>query len=357
VISNPPSRLGYQPPLDGLRGIAILMVVAYHAGVGRPTFPWLGSNGVSIFFTLSGFLITRLLIEEREARGSISFARFYGRRALRLLPAFGVVVVVTTLIGLATLGEALRASSYLANWWLSANQWLGPLSHTWSLSIEEQFYVMWPLLLVAPTLVGPRIIAPALLAITLGYRLLGPQVTGNLYAFATHLEIPLVLLGVCLALMWRPGMASPRWAMWLGFALVVAASVLGLGEPGERIANPLASFGAVFLIVGALAPARPQQLLAARPLVALGLWSYSLYLWHYPVMFALGVVEHGPDPFRSQFAFGAVATGPGGDLARSVLAIGVSLLLAVISYRLIERPLVGLRKRWRQAGLKDPGAS
>ena len=231
MTSNSEWRLGYQPALDGLRGIAIFMVVVYHAGIGPPTFPWLGSNGVSIFFTLSGFLITRLLMEEREAQGTISFARFYGRRALRLLPAFGVVVVFTTLIGLATLGEALRASSYLANWWLSANQWLGPLSHTWSLSIEEQFYLIWPLLLVAPTVIGPRIVAPGLLVITLGYRLLGPQLTGTLYAFATHMEIPLVLMGVCLGLLWRPSMGSPRWVPWLGLALVRSRPSLAWENP------------------------------------------------------------------------------------------------------------------------------
>jgi peptidoglycan/LPS O-acetylase OafA/YrhL len=210
MTANQPWRLGYLPALDGVRGIAILLVVAYHAGIGAREFYWMGFNGVAIFFTLSGFLITRLLMEEHEGNGEISLGRFYARRALRLLPAFGSMVAVTALIGLASLGDALRASSYMANWWLAADIHLGPLSHTWSLSIEEQFYLAWPLILSVPIALAPRIIAPLLLALTLGYRLFGPQQSVFAYDFATQLVIPMVLIGVCLALAWRPTMASPR---------------------------------------------------------------------------------------------------------------------------------------------------
>jgi peptidoglycan/LPS O-acetylase OafA/YrhL len=325
-------RLGYRPALDGIRGIAILMVVLYHARIASAELHWYGSNGVSIFFTLSGFLITRLLVEERLELGGISLRGFYARRALRLLPAFGVMVALTAMVGLASVSEALRASSYLGNWWLAADQPLGALNQTWSLSIEEQFYLVWPLLLVVPLTVGPRIIAIALLGLTLGYRLLGPQATEAEYAFATHMQIPMVLIGVCLALVWGPDMRPPRWSVWLGVALIVLASLLPPGEPGRHIASPVASLGAVFLILAALGQGRAARALAAAPLVALGLLSYSLYLWHYPVMFALGVVPH------------ASATDPG----RSLLSIVVSVLLAVVSYRLIELPILAIRKRFRR---------
>jgi peptidoglycan/LPS O-acetylase OafA/YrhL len=324
-------RLGYQPALDGLRGIAILMVVVYHARFAAHEFHWFGSNGVAVFFTLSGFLITRLLIEEREALGGISLSRFYARRALRLLPAFAVMVLVTALVGLADLSEVLRASSYLANWWLAAGDLLGPLSHTWSLSIEEQFYLVWPLLLVVPFAIGPRVVAPVALAVTLGYRLLGPEVPETEYAFATHMQIPMVLMGVCLGVAWKGAMRTPRWAALLGAGLIVAASLIAPGQPGTRLASPLASLGAVLLIVEVLGGGQPARVLASGPLVSLGLVSYSLYLWHYPVMFALGVLPHDP--------------AGGIDPVSSLMSLALSLLLAVLSWRLIEQPILALRRR------------
>jgi peptidoglycan/LPS O-acetylase OafA/YrhL len=340
VSANPSWRLGYRPGLDGVRGIAILLVVAYHSGFGAREFYWMGFNGVAIFFTLSGFLITRLLLEERADSGRIALGRFYARRALRLLPGFGAMLAVTALIGLASLPDVLRASSYMANWWLAADVHLGPLSHTWSLSIEEQFYLVWPAIVAVPIAVAPRLVAPLLLALTLGYRLLGPEASPFGYDFATQFVIPLVLIGVCLALFWKSATPTPRWSLWVGVALIVIASILRPGEPAERISMPMASLGAAFLLVEGLVRDRPTRFLAARPLVGLGVISYSLYLWHYPVMFALGV---------------APSEGPI-DPAASALSLVLSFVLAILSYRLIERPLVALRKRWRASG-KDPHES
>jgi len=112
--------------------------------------------GVALFFVLSGFLITSLLVEEHEERGTVRISSFYGRRARRLLPAFAVVAVVSlvamVLIGQAHEGvfDAVIAASYVGNWVMAGGQWLGPLSQTWSLAIEEQFYLLWPLILVVP---------------------------------------------------------------------------------------------------------------------------------------------------------------------------------------------------------------
>src|SRR6516225_5035441 len=145
-------HLGYRRWLDGLRGLAILMVLAFHLGY----LPG-GSLGVDVFFVLSGFLITTLLVEEWNRRGSISLKTFYLRRALRLLPAFLTLLLLCTLAGLflssaqerpARRQEVIVAGCYIANLPNLHHTPMPILGHTWSLSVEEQFYLLWPLLLV-----------------------------------------------------------------------------------------------------------------------------------------------------------------------------------------------------------------
>src|SRR5687767_8090708 len=142
----PTGAFGYHSGLDGLRGVAILAVMTYHSGLGRG-----GYLGVDVFFALSGFLITTLLLEEHAATGTIAFGRFYARRALRLLPALLVFLAVWLAVLYATLDAkfwvsvtlfALSVLFYVANW---VGIWVLPLGvygHAWSLSIEEQFYVV-----------------------------------------------------------------------------------------------------------------------------------------------------------------------------------------------------------------------
>ena len=157
-------RLSYRPDIDGLRAIAVAIVVAFHAGV--PGFTG-GFVGVDVFFVISGFLITGLLVEELRETGSISLSRFYARRVRRLLPALALVLASTLLLGsvllLAVAGEqqdlaksALAAALSASNifFWLGSNYFseqadLMPLLHTWSLSVEEQYYLVWPTLLIA----------------------------------------------------------------------------------------------------------------------------------------------------------------------------------------------------------------
>src|SRR5262245_41272123 len=155
-----PGRLAYQPALDGLRGVAVLAVLLFHAGHLRGGF-----LGVDLFFTLSGFLITTLLLAEHSARGRISLRNFWSRRARRLLPALYLVLGAT--VAYAALfarpdslqqirGDAFAALAYVANWHLIAtggSYWSqyaapSPLEHLWSLAVEEQFYIVWPLLVV-----------------------------------------------------------------------------------------------------------------------------------------------------------------------------------------------------------------
>src|SRR6266436_5940611 len=151
--SAEPFRLGYQPALDGLRAVSVLAVMLHHSGllVGG----WLG---VDVFFALSGFLITTLLIEEHRRTGVIGLKRFYVRRALRLLPGLLALVIVLGTITIATSASVglaailLRLAAvlfYVANWAIMAGFGLYPFAHTWSLAIEEQFYALWPLALLA----------------------------------------------------------------------------------------------------------------------------------------------------------------------------------------------------------------
>src|SRR5579862_1099054 len=147
-------RRGYVPALDGLRAIAVLAVLGYHTWEGAFRGGWVG---VDIFFVLSGYLITSILLAERDRRGTISFRQFYLRRALRLLPALVLCLAVAIALAAsqgptlrdATTKEAAAATLYAANWWqvLRPHAPIGLLAHTWSLSVEEQFYLCWPLAL------------------------------------------------------------------------------------------------------------------------------------------------------------------------------------------------------------------
>src|SRR4051794_36677121 len=151
-------RLAYHPALDGVRAFAVLGVIATHAGFSHLRA---GGFGVYVFFVLSGYLITHLLATEREATGRLSLRRFYARRALRLLPALALLLIASAVWALAdggpTAERTLRGipfvALYVGNWANAASPIggdydLGLLGHTWSLSVEEQFYLLWPLALI-----------------------------------------------------------------------------------------------------------------------------------------------------------------------------------------------------------------
>src|SRR5262249_10444122 len=239
-----PFHLGYRPWLDGLRGLAILMVLAFHCRL----LPG-GSLGVDIFFVLSGFLITSLLVEEWERRGTISFKHFYLRRALRLLPAFLLTLLACAVAiwiwgsreELATLGrESLVAICYISNWPALHQVGMPHLGHTWSLSLEEQFYFLWPLLLwlmlwlrlprrrlIAVLVAG--IVACAVLRFTL-YRLNcvpGPEKAANVLRLYMGLDTraDALLVGCVTGLLacwnWLP--TSSRFRANIGAASVVSA--------------------------------------------------------------------------------------------------------------------------------------
>lgn len=345
-----PTRLGYRPSLDGIRGLAIASVVGFHA-FGHPAGGYLG---VDLFFVLSGFLITTLLLEEREERGHASLRAFYARRALRLLP--GLAIMLATVLGVVviravvtgdshdlgrTLTFAAAGIGYVTNFVLAASgNGVPSLAHLWSLAAEEQFYLLWP-----PTLLlllgGRRRWALALLGLALGVEVLR-QVTllangapGYRLDFAPDTRGSSIVIGCIVALAWRGRRRVPGVAV-LGLVLVALPLLLDVGK--HLYQGGLVLFGAAtgLLILRALEPGTLEcDALSFPPLVALGRVSYSLYLWHVPVLAALGILAGG---LPAQ-----------GGWPRQVAGVAISLGAAVLSYRFVEQPFLRRKRRLRAA--------
>ncbi len=347
--SGPTSpRLGHRPALDGLRAVAIALVLWHHSLAmllpGRFVHVLGGYLGVDVFFVLSGFLITTILFERREEDGLGSLGGFYRRRAVRLLPALVAFLAVDLLVGLAAHRDMARelrtvgaALTYTSNWaptlgWDLAQNKL----HLWSLAVEEQFYLVWPLLLLsviarlrfrtAAWCIALAVVGVAVWRVwlTLHYGAGYPIVYQRFDA-----RFDSLLVGAGTALVWRRGWRpSPRGAT---AAIAVGGLVLALAV-GHPAPVPDAAFYGGFTVV-ALAVAAiiigvlhsdgvATRVLSWSPLVALGQLSYSLYLWHV-------------------LAFGLVAALiPDGVLVRFVVAHAVALAVAVVSYVGIERPLL-----------------
>jgi peptidoglycan/LPS O-acetylase OafA/YrhL len=321
-------RLGYRPGLDGLRAIAVLLVIAAHARVAPG-----GPAGVTLFFVLSGFLITALLLEERDRSGGIDFRAFYERRARRLLPALvlflGVVLLVTR--DVPTVAGALF---YVANWVYVFGSELYPIGHTWSLGVEEQFYLVWPALLVAMLVVvrDERRLAVFLVSVIVVSIALGFVSDPLTTYYGTHTRAHALALGALLAVALRAGwLHSVPWqarlAAWAGVAVAVAATdqVDGLWRTSV-LAMPLAAL--VGTVIVADLATREARLLGRPSLVGIGKISYSLYLWHYSI-FVFGEVYLTTIPL-------AVRTGP---------LILASFAAAFLSYQLVEKRFLRRSRR------------
>jgi peptidoglycan/LPS O-acetylase OafA/YrhL len=307
------ARLGYVPALDGLRGLAVLLVVAFHY-MGAPLG---GPYGVDLFFVLSGFLITTLLLEDREARGRVGLAGFYVRRARRLFPALAVLlaayVAYNAALGRDAVATAADHGLYFGNiYFVVTHRADSGLGHLWSLAEEEQFYLVWPLLLILIARARrPVYWVAALLLCLVAYRgfliLDGASMTRLYRAPDTHSEG--LVLGAGLALLRQRGFVAGEWAGKLGIALVVPPVVAGIWSVGL----PVFELGAFFLIAAAIGKTEIAGWLSTRPLVWIGTLSYSLYLWHVPVLWAF-------------------------DRHDRAIALIVSFILAWLSYRYVERP-------------------
>ncbi|MGE2713962.1 acyltransferase family protein [Mycolicibacterium litorale] len=362
--------------LDGVRAVAVALVLADHAGL--PGVPG-GFLGVDVFFVLSGFLITSLLLDELGRTGRVDLRGFWIRRARRLLPALLAMVLAVVAARVffppdavtSLRDDAVAAFFWVANWAFVAQQTdyfsqgspPSPLQHTWSLGVEEQFYLVWPLLLVAVVgVLAFRRAAPTLRAVRWGVLvlavggaaasataavLLTSEATANRVYFGTDTRVQALLIGAAAAALlvrdWSTvTMGTPirgRWGRWttrllsvLGLAGLVALAHYATGAPAEyRMGLFTATAAAAVLVVATVALDQRgpvARLLACPPLVWLGTISYGVYLWHWPIFLFLNGERTGWTGWPL-FAARCAAT----------------LSVAVLSYWLVERPI----RQWRPA--------
>lgn len=353
-------RLGYRGDIEGLRAIAILLVVAAHAWV-----PWLagGFVGVDVFFVLSGYLITGLLLREIDTTSHLRFANFYARRLRRLLPGLLLMLICTSALAVVLLAPADQVAQAMAA--ATASLWLSNIHfafakldyfspgaannlflHTWSLGVEEQFYLVWPALMVWA--LGARqgvgrigrlkivmfMIGGASLLACLRLTYTAPQMAFYMmplraWQFAAG---ALIWLYFGSSKIMDADQTAPaatahttlRWLGWLGLALIVASGMwfdANVVYPGWRALLPTLGTAAVIAAGTRGVGLGVSRALSWRPLQALGRVSYSWYLWHWPVLLLGGALLPIENPL---YRFGLVL---------------FSLLLAIASYRLVESPI------------------
>ena len=353
-------RSSFRPDIEGLRAVAVLLVLIYHAQL-----PWFGGGfiGVDVFFVVSGFLITGLIVRELQETGSVNLPAFYARRARRLLPAAALVILVTVAVSIVVLPplrlpdlaiDGAAAALYVPNirFAIQATDYLqadfdpSPLLHYWSLGVEEQFYLFWPALLLLTTrLAGVKRWTGAIVAVvaiggvtSLVLSLVLTQVDAPLAFFLLPARAWELALGALVFLAARRLSAIPRslavLASAAGLALIVGAgAVINVATPFPGVAALFPTVGTALVILGGfhVPLVGPSRLLATAPARWLGRISYSLYLWHWPVLVLPAAVagEALPMPVRVGLA---AATIP----------------IAALSQRFVEEPirhglLTGLR--------------
>lgn len=352
----------FRPDIEGLRAIAVVAVVLFHAEL-----PWVsgGFVGVDVFFVISGFLITGLLWREANTTGTVRLGRFYGARARRLLPASATVGVITV-IGAAVLlpvlqsepiiRDGIASALYIGNYWfalqgvdyLAATATPSPFQHYWSLGVEEQFYLVWPAMVICtawfvrrthrrkgaeatstqrPYLLVLALVGVASFAMSMALTRLAPPVA--FFSLPTRAwELAVGGVVALTADQWRRLPSLPAAvAGWSGMAMILLACTwLGPTTPYPGTAALLPVLGAALVIgAGCAAPAQGcGRVLGVRPMRAVGRVSYSWYLWHWPLLMV---------------ALWSLAPVVGHALWLALAAVLISLGLAVLTLRLIENPL------------------
>lgn len=333
-------RSEYRPEIDGLRAISVVSVVAFHYGLSCPG----GFCGVDVFYVISGYLITGL-IRERLHKGQFSLQDFWARRIRRLLPALLVMVISVWAMAMVVLlptdnkdlGKSLVAQSLLVSnvYFWRTNEYFGnasenkPLLHTWSLSVEEQFYLLLPALLLfthgRSRLSTKRTIQAGLLAsLAFSVWFTAWKPTAAFYLLPSRMWE--LLLGSLLS-MREPELSPPKLRAlgWLGMAFLAASFWLfGPATPFPGFAALLPCLGAIFILAGTIPGHSLHKFLTKPPMVVLGKISYSLYLWHWPLFVFLHYLTNG-SPSLPQRVSGAL----------------LSVLLGYWSWRFVEQP-------WRQ---------
>lgn len=330
------------PALDGLRAVAVGMVFYVHA---FPHHRFAGGLGVDVFFVISGFLITLILLKEYRREGRIRLLQFWGKRAIRLYPAIIVVSVVFALffvilrgtITVPLLKVSAIALTYTSNIWMTiTGEYMGHLTHTWSLAMEEQFYLLWPLLLLLILRVRrPAIIVAALTVLGLtAWVLFGMEQPYN----------PLVktgglLMGCLLAFLVekRPWQSTPLAYVSI-VAFVAALIAEAAGVLTRQWTLPIATIATAFIVLHVAFGRSPiVSILASRVMVHLGVLSYGLYLWHYVVLSAL---------FMMGYPYG---------LGMATAAAVITYIGAAASFYLIEKPV--MRKLRPYVRRRSPAAA
>lgn len=356
----------YRPDIDGLRAIAITAVVAYHVGFPLVTG---GFVGVDIFFVLSGFLITTMLFKEAAQTGRISLQAFYARRVRRLLPASSFVLIVSIFLAyffLIPIGDeqlkfarsAAAAALFASNiyFWKSSGSYFDgpsdqiPLLHTWSLSVEEQFYLFWPILLIGvvrfanwrriklQTIVLLTLTAMFVISLAISLWLSVESPSAGFYLLTARIwELSAgAILGVLLQKDAIPNVAKSRWiaeviALLGLFALAAACFYFDatMRFPGWIALLPVVGTTALIL-AGALSNKTfVFNLLSVKPMVLIGKLSYSWYLWHWPLLAFLKIENLGET-----------------YLSQKIAVAGFALVLAYLTYRYLENPVRMARPWW-----------
>lgn len=349
------ATFSYRPHLDGLRALAVYLVVAFHAGVVRARG---GFIGVDVFFVLSGYLVTHLLLRDLGASGTVRFRRFYSRRVRRLLPAAVVNLVVTAIVfrslgapvEMASATSSMRAAAaYVSNWWFireSADYFgtdvaASPVAHYWSLSVEEQFYLLWPVLLAGLFRVTRKAGRHQTRVIQIVVLIAGTaSLAGALHVATTNLNRAYfgtdtrayqLLAGAAVALL--PGIVKfarrLRWSSWalpatslvlLATLVLSATSKLHVG-PVTRGALATAITVGLIVTLEASSGGIGRRLLSIGSLTYLGRISYGTYLWHWIVILvATRRLEMAP-------------------LTTLVVAAPIATGLAALSYEVLEQPI------------------
>lgn len=351
-----PTLLGYRPALDGVRALAVSLVLAFHAASyllsPAAASRWVpgGFLGVDLFFVLSGFLITTLLLEEHQRRGAISLKSFYARRALRLLPAVGVLLVAEMITAILTRGDlglearsATAVALYGVNWALVAGwSFAGRLGHLWSLSVEEQFYLLWPAFLLLAmrhrrrtTIIVTCAIVGIVAATGLRAWLWSHGADWLSVYVRTDARADELLMGVLLAVAFRQGWRLPYRLRHVGIGavavLLLCATKVHVNGDWLYVRGGFTIVGlaSVLLIASVLDVRTPlARAFAWRPAVSLGRASYSLYLWHAPV-FIVVATQLADRPAAQRLLVGAV----------------VCAVASMASYGLVEAPARRLRRK------------